>query len=191
MPGPRSSLQLDIIGPAPLRPDIRHRMITHLLNRHRSVGATNDKMRQSLRKILVPELRARGFKGSLPHFRRIRESRVDLLGIQFNKYGGSFVVEIASSAPEGLELYAEKIIPAEEARHWHMGWDERLRLGSKPGRISRDHWFKFRKGIFIYWFSYDSVARSILPFLDLQAEPYWKSHGKKAESTSRMHRMPR
>ena len=151
-------------------------MITHFLNRHRSVRATNDKMRESLRRILVPELRARGFKGSLPQFRRIRESCVDLLGIQFNKYGGSFVVEIASCSPEGLQSFGGPIIPAEKARYWQVDFHKRLRLGSKPGGINRDHWFKFRKGFIFYWFSYDPAARSILPFLDLQAEPFWKSH---------------
>jgi hypothetical protein len=135
-------------------------------------------MRESLHKILVPELRSRGFKGSLPHFKRFRESCVDLLAIQFNKYGGSFVVEIGSCSLEGVRIWGGELIPAEKARCHHLPWELRLRLGSKPGRVNRDHWFKFRKGFLVYWFSYDPVAREILPFLDSQAEPYWKSNDK-------------
>jgi hypothetical protein len=104
---------------------------------------------------------------------------VDLLGVQFNKYGGSFVVEIGSCPLEGVRIWGGRLVAAEKARYFDLPWELRLRLGSKPGRVNRDHWFKFRKGFLVYWFSYDSVARSVLPFLDNQAEPYWESNDKK------------
>ena len=36
-------------------------------------------MEQALKEFFVPELRALGFKGSFPHFRRIAENSIDLL----------------------------------------------------------------------------------------------------------------
>nr|WP_268888411.1 DUF4304 domain-containing protein [Heyndrickxia shackletonii] len=42
-------------------------------------------MISALKKIVVPELRERGFKGSFPHFRRIFENKIDLITFQFDK----------------------------------------------------------------------------------------------------------
>jgi hypothetical protein len=44
-------------------------------------------MVSSLKSIFVPALRERGFKGSLPHFRRLMSDRIDLLTIQFDRRG--------------------------------------------------------------------------------------------------------
>ena len=56
-------------------------------------------MNRALREKLVPDLRARGFKGSLPHFHRIKASGADYLTIQFWSAGGRFTVEIAKCGP--------------------------------------------------------------------------------------------
>lgn len=53
---------------------------------------SRDEMNHALKVRFVPGLRQLGFKGSLPHFRRQRESRVDLLTVQFDRHGGGFVV---------------------------------------------------------------------------------------------------
>ena len=58
-------------------------------------------MERALREMFVVELRRLGFKGSLPHFRRVSEQRVDYLTVQFNSAGGSFVVEVTSAGPDG------------------------------------------------------------------------------------------
>ena len=44
---------------------------------------------------IVPELRSQGFTDSYPHFRRFTDEKIDLLTIQFNKWGGSFLVEVS------------------------------------------------------------------------------------------------
>jgi uncharacterized protein DUF4304 len=59
------------------------------------MSESRDKMIDALRRVIVPTLRNMGFTGSFPHFRRIRETRIDLLTFQFNRSGGSFVVEVA------------------------------------------------------------------------------------------------
>lgn len=46
----------------------------------------NDSMIAALKAVFVPVLRERGFKGSFPHFRRIRPDRIDLLTVQFDKW---------------------------------------------------------------------------------------------------------
>ncbi|MEY8738422.1 DUF4304 domain-containing protein [Bacillales bacterium AN1005] len=53
------------------------------------------KMDNALKQVVIPTLREQGFKGSLPHFRRINENNIDLITFQFNKWGGSFIVELA------------------------------------------------------------------------------------------------
>ena len=57
-------------------------------------------MDRVLKATVIPELRARGFQGSLPHFRRRRPDRIDLLTFQFDRSGGRFVVELAQCGPE-------------------------------------------------------------------------------------------
>jgi Domain of unknown function (DUF4304) len=64
-----------------------------------------DDMISSLKKLFVPALRERGFKGSLPHFRRIGKNQIDLLTVQFDRHGGGFVIEISKCPPEGLTTH--------------------------------------------------------------------------------------
>ncbi len=49
----------------------------------------------AIKHIVVPILREQRFKGSFPHFRRKNENNIDLITFQFNRWGGSFVVELA------------------------------------------------------------------------------------------------
>ena len=46
-------------------------------------------MDRVLKATVIPELRARGFQGSFPHFRRLRPDRIDLLAFQFYRSGGN------------------------------------------------------------------------------------------------------
>jgi hypothetical protein len=149
-------------------------MLVHLLNCHRAIGVTNDKMRLALSTIVVPELRRRGFEGRLPHFRRFLPARLDVLGFQFNKYGGSFVVEVGACGPSGLRRDSE-VIPPEKITYGDLPTEHRLRLGSSPDRGIFDHWFKFRRGFLVYWFDYEAPAAEVLKLLD-QAESFWTSH---------------
>jgi hypothetical protein len=55
-------------------------------------------MDEALKAHVVPALRERGFKGSLPHFRRLRSDRVDLLTVQFDKTVGASSWKLANVA---------------------------------------------------------------------------------------------
>jgi hypothetical protein len=82
-------------------------------------------MNAALKRVFVPHLRSSGFTGSLPHFRRKLECRIDLLSVQFFSGGGSFGVEIASCEPTGHRLNVEPT----KVTAQHIG-DPRPRLGS-------------------------------------------------------------
>ncbi|MGM0924798.1 MAG: DUF4304 domain-containing protein, partial [Bacillota bacterium] len=86
-------------------------------------------MNNALKKIVIPVLREQAFKGSFPHFRRKNENNIDLITFQFNKWGGSFVVELASCSIEGLTTYwGEHILPNKVTAH---DINKRYRLGAK------------------------------------------------------------
>ncbi|HSQ30426.1 MAG TPA: DUF4304 domain-containing protein [Gemmatimonadaceae bacterium] len=122
----------------------------------------------ALRRVLVPELRRRGFVGSFPHFRRVRPTRIDLLTVQFSRWGGEFVVEIAHAPPTGVTMHwGEVVPPTKVTAHDVM---PRRRLGTSPGQD--DYWFKFAEAREPATF--DQVAAQLLPFLESQAESYWR-----------------
>ncbi|MDK9559764.1 DUF4304 domain-containing protein [Marinobacter sp. M216] len=128
-------------------------------------------MEASLRTIVVPELRSRGFKGSYPHFRRILENRIDLLTFQFYSSGGSFVVEIGTCGPEGTRFSGPDKAKVSEV-------PKRLRLGAEiPGS---DHWFKF--GLPNYEpgnevvhskSHYDTISTEVANLIEVQGEAFW------------------
>lgn len=60
-------------------------------------------MLSALKSNTLPILKAQGFTGSYPHFRRFREDRIDLLSFQTNKYGGSFTVEVSAAFPNAKD----------------------------------------------------------------------------------------
>jgi uncharacterized protein DUF4304 len=96
-------------------------------------------MERALRDVFVPVLRELGFKGSLPHFRRLRPQQLDLVSFQYFSSGGSFVVEVAKAPPEGITTSWGEFIPPEKA---NVTWiNERLRLGAPPE--GGDHWYSF------------------------------------------------
>jgi hypothetical protein len=125
-------------------------------------------MDAALREKVVPVLRARGFKGSLPHFRRILPERVDLLTVQFDRHGGGFVVEVSRCSPTGITTSWGKHIPATQATAHDLPPDKRHRLGSpNPGRDGR--WFRFDEGTSVL-----AVAESLLGHIE-EAEGWWAS----------------
>jgi hypothetical protein len=119
-------------------------------------------MNNALKKIVIPILREHTFKGSLPHFRRKNENNIDLITFQFNKWGGSFVVELASCSIEGLTTHwGEHILPNKVTAH---DINKRYRLGAK----SEDEdgiWFDFEQAKTEE--DYEKVASNVLGFLNI------------------------
>ena len=117
-------------------------------------------MDMALKNIVVPKLREQGFKGSLPHFRRGNENNIDLITFQFNKWGGSFVVELASCTKDGIATYWGEKIPPNKVTAYHI--NERFRLGAKS--IEEDGiWFSY--GNSLTEDDYAKVAEHVLKLL--------------------------
>jgi hypothetical protein len=124
-------------------------------------------MINTLKEIVIPVLRGNGFKGSLPHFRRISKEKVDLITFQFDKYGGGFIIEIAVCPPEGYtHTWGEKV-PPNKVSAYDLHPNNRLRLTDKG------NWFRYDK-MNLFGNVYVKVANKVLKKLD-EANDYWST----------------
>jgi len=136
-----------------------------------------DAIISAFKEVFVPALRARGFSGTFPHFRRVLPDRVDYLSVQFYSSGGSFVVEIATAGPDGKPLGYGKDLPVAKLNAHYFS--HRLRLGSNRAWGRADHWYVFGPR------SYDdpkplrpfehylAIAREVTADLERQGEPWF------------------
>jgi len=135
-----------------------------------------------LKKLVIPALRENGFRGSYPHFRRIKEKQIDLLTFQFNKYGGSFVVEVSNCPAEGITTYWGEHIEPKKVKAHDMDPSNRIRLGPKKAK-QQDYWFKFEKRS---WFgmtthyTFEETARAVLSQITSEAESFWAEYETRA-----------
>jgi hypothetical protein len=84
---------------------------------------------------MIAALKAAFFEGWLAHFRRIQTTRIDLLTVPFNKWGGSFVIEVAKCPPEGITTAWGEFHAPNKCRAWDVPYRPRHRLGSPtPGK---------------------------------------------------------
>jgi hypothetical protein len=136
------------------------------------MSESRNKMIDAIRHVVVPTLRDMGFRGSYPHFKRIRDSQIDLLMFQFNRYGGSFVVEVAFCDPAGWTHANGRYIPAKEVQVGDISPRQRLRLGSCPPKQA-DHWFSFEPESSSI---YTDTALEALSLIRSQGEDFWRTH---------------
>lgn len=128
-------------------------------------------MEDALKRVVVPVLRDRAFKGSWPHFRRHSGSRLHLLSFQFDKYGGGFIVEISHCAGEGITTSWGQKIPPNKLDVSYRPPKERLRLGTGP--MVHDYWFRYDEASTAS--TGEDLCKQVLELLDAQAEPWWQS----------------
>ena len=136
------------------------------------MSESRDQMIAALREIVVPVLRDMSFRGSFPHFRRLRDTQIDLLTFQFSRWGGEFLIEVAFCQPGGFTTAWGKHVPAAKVSANDIHPAQRLRLGTHTPE-PRDCWFRFepeRAGI------YSDTALEVLPWLRGQAEQFWVTH---------------
>jgi hypothetical protein len=127
------------------------------------------KIDQAIKEITIPFLREKGFKGSLPHFRRQQSDGINLLTFQHSLYDSKFVVEIANCPAEGITTHWGKEIPKNKVTAHDMG--ERLRLGSE--KHNTDYWFDYGKKSF-FGDVYKKMAKEIIELWD-EAESWWNT----------------
>lgn len=125
------------------------------------------KIDDALKEIVVPFLREKGFKGSMPHFRREQADRINLLTFQHSLYDTKFVIEIANCPSDGLTTSWGKQIPKNKVTAHDMGY--RLRLGSEKHKT--DYWFDYGKESF-FSNTYTKIAKEIIELWD-DAEKWW------------------
>ena len=106
------------------------------------MAADRQKMIDTLKLRIAPQLRDRGFKGSFPHFRRIGISKTDVLTFQFDKWGGGFVIEIGEGPIDGLMLPWGEVVPAKKMTAHDLSGKDRVRLTTDT-KTKTDQWFRF------------------------------------------------
>jgi Domain of unknown function (DUF4304) len=135
-------------------------------------------MQEALKAVVLPVLRSKSFKGSLPHFRRVEPKSAHFLTFQFNSAGGSFVVEIARSGPNGIESgYGSDVPISKLTTHY---FSIRHRLGSGLASRGGDHWYTFAPRNYeppvpVFPKShYEHVALLVVAHLESEADAWWR-----------------
>ena len=129
------------------------------------LSAERETMVNSLKKLVIPTLKERGFKGSFPHFYRKLENQTDLLMFQFSQWGGTLYVEISKCPLNGITGFQEQQIPVNKIKVYQVvgnSFNDRNRIGPGLG-------FKFSIS------NTDEVAKNIQKSLD-DAEDWWREH---------------
>ena len=133
-------------------------------------------MNRVLREHVVPALRARGFQGAFPHFRRLGAEGTDLLSIQFDRHGGGFVVELGRGPAGNYATPWGRVIPPTRLRALDLSIHERVRM--QPGRDgSTLSWFRYDTGLGSASHACERAAREMLALLP-QADAWWSGARK-------------
>jgi Domain of unknown function (DUF4304) len=119
--------------------------------------ATRDDMDAALKAIVVPHARAMGFKGSLPHLRRLRAGAADLVTVQFASAGGRLVIEIGRVCADGIDFHGRHL-PLAKLNTSYLRYNHRHRLGAPLS--GGDHWFDFANS------DVEAVAHAVITELD-------------------------
>ena len=99
----------------------------------------SSKMNDALKKNVIAPLLSLGFEGIFPHYRKVYDSRIELLVIQKNKLGNSFTIEISTIYPQ-REGNERNYVNWKENLDDVNVWDTNLRY-RLPGMF--DGWFYY------------------------------------------------
>lgn len=86
-------------------------------------------MNEALKKIAVPILREQGFKGTLPHFRKVCGDHIRVIGFQFSQWVPSFYIELGVCGPGGT-TFGTTHYPPENIKYYQA--HARRRVGNVP-----------------------------------------------------------
>jgi hypothetical protein len=138
-------------------------------------STSRKEMVKSLSETVVPVLRQKGFKGSFPHFRRVKTDRINLLTFQFDRNGGGFVIEITNCQPNGFTTsWGQKIEPNKLTAHDIFN-RKRIQYNMDTPNSSTDDWFRYdKKYLFGFGDIYKKVCKDVLSKFPI-AEEYWEN----------------
>lgn len=127
-------------------------------------------MRKELTSRAEPFLKEHGWHGKGTKFKRIANDQYQILEIQFNKYGGSFAVNLGIVEPV-TNFFGSSTD--------HLKLVRSQRLGSLTKRIAKqqnmDHWFKFMCGVLIYVPAYRRAVSELLKVYISEADLTFES----------------
>lgn len=99
-------------------------------------------MRAALKRLVVPALRERGFRGELPHLRRVSADATHTFTVQTSKWGGEFIVELGRAAAGPYRTSTGEVIEPAQLTSWNMRDADRARLRAVPD-TSHETWFRY------------------------------------------------
>lgn len=109
------------------------------------MASKSRKLRAAIKAILEPALKEAGFAVAYPNFRRIDGDTIDLVHLQYSKWGGAFILNMGRQIGP-LEHPWHGVVPPHELEVVHLPMEKQQRLG--PVRTAkRDHmggWFKYQ-----------------------------------------------
>ncbi len=136
-------------------------------------------MDQALNATVAGPLRKRGFKGSLPHLRRLIDGNLELLSFQTSMAGGSFFVNVAIVEKDELNRIIEDGARVERLNAYNFPCSSRrLLFRDASGKISEDFNYASLNGIHagpVGPENYESIAKLVSQLVDSQAEYWWKN----------------
>jgi hypothetical protein len=96
------------------------------------------RMKRALAKLVLAPLLEAGFTGSHPHLRRTVGVRMELVSFQTDKWGGGFLIELATCPSKNIRDWAGQRVAAARVTAHHMA--ERVRL---PKVVNRRAWYRY------------------------------------------------
>jgi len=101
-------------------------------------------MSKALKSALVPALKAAGFVGAFPRFRRSSGEQIQFVSVQYHWAQTAFFLEFGSH-PAGPKLTSwGELVPEDKLILEHVQVDYRARLQAQVGRGSvLEDWFQF------------------------------------------------
>jgi hypothetical protein len=128
--------------------------------------SSGDLMRKALRKELLPALKRLGFVGKTSDFQRHREPILDLLSIQWGRYGGEFILEFGSCATGPLQVPWGEAIAEAKITVVHVNPLRRARLvPAVPSQGTQLHGF-FSGSFGEDATQYQALVSSVSPLLE-------------------------
>ncbi len=130
-------------------------------------------MAQAIKKIIVPELRKQGFKGSYPHFRREQDTHQELLMFYITKYSENFYIETGVIPLTGYLNSEGDLIPPNKVTVFSLKGNERFTIGSDIV-ANHDGMYFMMKGLSSEE-EHEQLAEEAFTYLKT-SEPDWIAH---------------
>ena len=130
-------------------------------------------MIESLKEIVIPELRNLNFKGSFPHFRKTENGKTNLLTFQFDRSGGGFIIELANWYEPEYKTSWGKTIKLNKLTAHDLYKRQRIYPDTLTEENGKDSWFRYdRKSILTFGNKYDRLSKKVIDRIIIMKK-YW------------------